>query len=199
MEQASTQHQPPLPDPLGSGPAGRRWALGLLALAVLAGVAVGAYLLGRSSVDTGAAHRRGFERGQAAAAGRYTAGAPGYRAIYEQGRRAGLATGRTVGLRLGQRQGNLTGAEKGRRVGLEQGEAIGTLAGERAGIAAGASAALGGFSSWESGGLYIVEVQTGEQGVPYRLSARKRMTAKERYALCAEDPARVCLEPVPKP
>jgi hypothetical protein len=169
--------------PPRAGGGGSRAALVVLGLLVLAGVGVGGYLIGRSSADTKKAKAEGRRAGEAL----YAKGTPRYQAIY----RAGFAAGQAAGTKTGVRQG----AELGRKVGLEQGQRIGQLQGERQGIVSGANAALGGFSGWQPGAFYIVKVEPGSQGVPFRIAFRKLMQANARYAICANDPADVCTEP----
>jgi hypothetical protein len=159
---------------------------------VLAGVAVGAYFIGRSAADADAAEERGVEKGREAVAAQYERGAPGYERIYQAGFRAGQASGE----RAGQARGEARGAERGRRVGVQQGERVGRLEGERQGIQEGAEAALGGFSAWEAGAWYVVRYATGQQGVPYAVAARRQMATNERYAICADNPAHICTEPI---
>jgi len=118
----------------------------------------------------------------------FARGTPRYQTIYNAGFRVGHAAGLTAGERAG--------AEKGAKVGLEHGEAIGQLQGEREGIASGAAAALGGFASWHTGNYYVVKLAQGEQGVPYRIDVRKLMDTDRRYAICAADPADVCIKPI---
>lgn len=171
----------PPPDPLAPGQGSpRRAALGAMAALTLAGVAVGAYLLGRSAADPAGAQRAGFTQGRAETARRFAPGAPGYQRIFRSGFQSGLRGGRAAGLAAGQRQGQLIGAEKGRKLGLEEGKEIGDLEGERQGIESGAGAALGGFSSWRTGGLYVVAVASGDQG---SLPHREAQAADSRSAL----------------
>lgn len=198
MEHGAGQPEPRADDPLDPRASARRGLLATAAVVALIATAVIAYLVGRSSANATEAERRGFERGQEAAQRQYAPGRPGYRRIHARGFAAGLSAGRTAGLRAGQRQGDLAGAERGRRVGLEEGEELGRLEAERAGIAAGAGAALGGFDSWQAGALYLVEIEAGTGGISYRVAARRRLEADQRYALCARNPDDVCVEPVPR-
>ena len=199
---------PPRPNPIppedagataaGGGGAGEdrgvnRAILVAAALLLLAGVAVGAYFVGREAADADAAEKRGVRKGRAAVQRQYARGAPAYKRIYDDGFRAGRAEGQ----RLGQRQGERQGAERGRRAGLERGREIGELQGEREGIESGATAALGGLTDWATGSWYLVKMATGEQGVPFRVQSRKQVADDERYAICADNPADICTEPIP--
>ena len=194
MEQSMTPAgppEPPAPDAAPRAAASRRraaWiALGVL---LLAAVAVAAYFIGRSSANAPQAYDRGYARGRTATAREFARGTPRYQTIYN----AGFRVGHAAGLRAGQR----AGAEKGTKVGLEHGKAIGRLQGERRGIESGAGAALGGFTSWQAGNYYIVKLARGERGVPYRIDVRKLMDTDKRYAICANDPADVCIKPITK-
>jgi flagellar biosynthesis/type III secretory pathway protein FliH len=181
--------QPPGPD-AGGGP--NRAVLITVAVLVLAGVAVGAYFIGRSAADADAAEERGVEKGRQAVSAQYERGAAGYERIYQAGFRAGQQSGE----RAGQARGEAEGAERGRRAGVQQGERVGRLEGERQGIEEGAQAALGGFTAWEAGAWYVVKYATGQQGVPYAVSARHQMSTNDRYAICADNPANICTEPI---
>jgi len=175
------------------GSSGRRV---LIAIAVVAAVVAGVtgYLIGRSAADAPGAGERGFERGQATALRQFAPGRPRYDAIYQRGYRSG----RTAGLRAGVRQGEREGPEQGRQANLDSGDAQGfELEGETADIQAGADSALGGFSAWQTGPFYLVRMESGADGVPYRIQARRLLVADQRYALCAESPTDVCTEPVP--
>jgi hypothetical protein len=184
----------PGPEPAAPGEGGPNRTI-LIAVAVLlfAGVAVGAYLIGRAAADADEAEKRGAAKGRAAVERQYEKGAPGYDRIYQ----AGFSAGRAEGERAGQRRGERAGAERGRKVGFERGREIGELQGEREGIEQGATAALGGLTDWEPGSWYIVKLATGEQGVPFRIAVRKQMAEEERYAVCADNPADVCSERIP--
>lgn len=168
----------------------------LIAVAVVAAVvaALAGYLFGRSSADAPGAGERGFERGRAAALRQYAPGSPRYDAIYQRGYRAG----RTAGLTAGVRQGEREGPEQGRKATLDSGDAQAfELEGDPGTIEAGANSALGGFSAWQTGPFYLVRMEDGADGVPYRIAARRLLVADQRYALCAESRTDVCTEPVP--
>jgi hypothetical protein len=160
----------------------------IVAVLVLAGVAVGAYFIGRAAADADAAEERGVEDGREQVASQFERGESGYERIFQAGYRAGQAAGR--------RTGEVQGAERGRRLGIDQGREIGQLQGEREGIQSGATAALGGLTDWEPGAWYVVKFGTGEQGVPFRVQSRQQMSQNLRYAICADNPADICTEPI---
>jgi hypothetical protein len=175
------------------GSSGRRV---LIAIAVVAAVvaAVAGYVVGRSAADAPGAGERGFDRGRAAGLREYAPGSPRYDAINQRGYKAG----RAAGLRAGVRQGEREGPEQGRRATLDSGDAQGfELTGDPGAIEAGANSALGGFSAWQTGPFYLVRMEDGADGVPYRIQARRLLVADQRYALCAESPTDLCTEPVP--
>jgi hypothetical protein len=180
MEQSSTPGTAP------SGPAPRsKWGTSIavaLLLAVVAGVA--GYFIGHSAADAKGAEDKGVSKGEA----EYAQGTPGYKRIYQ----AGLAAGAAKGAKAGRR----VGAEQGRKVGLEQGEKIGDLKGEQQGIASGANAALGGFGDWQPNSYYLVQLAPGTGGVPFRIVVRKSVAPNERYAVCADNSAVICSEPI---
>ena len=161
-----------------------RFVLGLVAVLVLAAVAVGFYFIGKAAADDTAAEERGVETGRA----EFAKGTPGYRRIFA----AGLVAGRTTG----RRQGETVGAERGRKVGFRSGQKVGQLQGERQGITSGANAALGQITDWEPGAFYIVKFATGTDGVPFVIDSSKQMSNDERYAICADNPADICTEPI---
>jgi hypothetical protein len=173
----------------GSPNRGAMIALAVLALVV---VALVFYFVGRVSANAEGAEAQGFQEGRETEASRYKPGKPGYQRIYRAGYQAGLKAGRASGLRTGEREG----AETGRKVGFTRGEEIGQLEGEREGIALGARAALGNVTDWETGTYYIVKLEPGEQGVPYRVQVRKETETDERYAICADNPADMCSKPI---
>ena len=162
------------------------------AIVALLAVAAGFYFIGKAAADADGARQEGEEQGRTAEAATYAEGTPKYQAIY----RKGEAAGRAAGTRAGRREGERAGAERGRKVGFERGERVGELEGEREGIESGATAALGGLTGWDVGSWYIVRVATGTGGVPYAVSSRKEMSDAERYAICADNPADICTEPV---
>jgi hypothetical protein len=154
----------------------------------LAGAGVGGYFVGKSAADASKAEKRGEASGRAAEAALYAPGRPRYQAIYNKGFVAGQRAGRQVGVRVG--------AEQGTKVGFERGEKVGVLQGERRGIVAGATAALGGFTDWQVGSWYIVKFAVGANGVPFAIDSRQQMAPNERYAICTNNPADVCSEPI---
>ena len=166
------------------------WILGVLLALVAVGVA--AFFGGKAAADADGAEKRGKREGRAAEAATYAPGTPRYQRIY----RRGQAEGRAEGTRIGRQQGERQGAERGRKVGFERGERAGELEGEREGIVSGANAALGGLTGWDVGSFYIVKFVTGTGGVPYAVSQRKELLDNERYAICADNPADICTEPV---
>ena len=189
MEQVPTQHDPIEPE------RSRRAALVAVALVALAAVAAGAYFAGRAAADSAGAARRGYLRGQAAGAGEYRPGLPRYTRIFQRG----FGAGRAAGVKEGMRQGELIGAEKGRKAALDQGATdIGELQADAGVITAASRAALGGYASWQTDSFYIVRMDDGEQGVPYRVQARFEMQTDERYAVCADKATEICLKPIPK-
>lgn len=191
MEYATAPNDVEPTPPDGSS---RRGALIAVAVVAAVAAAVGGYLFGRSSADAPGAGERGFERGRAAALREFAPGRPRYDAIYQRGYRAG----RTAGLKAGVRQGEREGPEQGRQAALDSGDAQGfELEGDINDIQAGADSALGGFPAWQTGRFYLVRMESGADGVPYRIQARRLLVADQRYAVCAESPTDVCTEPVP--
>jgi hypothetical protein len=207
MEQNMTPAGPPEPvpsepvpsEPVPSEPvppepeSSRRAGLIALAVLVVAAVAVAAYFVGRSSADTRGAYDRGYARGSAVALRGFSRGAPGYQRIYN----TGYQSGHVAGLKAGRVLGERVGAEKGTKVGFERGRSVGALAGTRQGIVSGVNAALGGFTGWQTGDYYIVKLAPGSKGVRLRIDSRKLMDSDKRYAICANDPASVCVKPIP--
>jgi hypothetical protein len=184
-----TDVPPAAPTPPGPGRGSRRPAvLAVLALLAIAGAAVGFYFVGRSSADTAGARAEGRRQGEA----RFAPGTARYRQIYTRG----FDAGRTAGVREGRVEGRRQGAEAGRKLGLDKGRQIGKLQGQRQGIVSGAKAALGGFTDWQTGAFYLVRFAAGAQGVPFRIDSRKLMASNRRYAICANDPAAVCTQPI---
>lgn len=171
---------------------GNRLALILGVLVALVAVGAAAFFGGKAAADADGAEKRGEREGRQAEAATYAPGTARYQAIY----RRGQAAGRTEGTRIGRRQGEREGAERGRKVGFERGERVGEVQGEREGVVSGANAALGGLTGWDVGSFYVVKLVTGANGVPYAISQRKEMLDNERYAICADNPADICTEPV---
>lgn len=174
-----------------SGGSNRILLIALWVLALVA-VAAGFYFIGKAAADADGAKKEGEERGRAQEAATYAPGTTKYQAIYRKGETAG----RVAGTRAGRREGERVGAERGRKVGFERGEKVGDLKGERQGIESGASAALGGLDGWDTGSWYIVRLGTGASGVPFAITSRKEMSEDDRYAICADNPADICTEPV---
>jgi len=165
-----------------------RVLVGIIAVLVLAAVAVGFYFIGKAAADADEAEKRGEANGRTAEAAEYRPGTPKYQAIYEAGRRAGQRAGRRTGIRVG--------AERGEKTGFARGQKVGELQGDREGIESGSSAALGGITDWQVGSWYIVKFATGTNGVPFSIDAQKQMSANERYAICADNPADICTEAI---
>ena len=161
-----------------------RAVIGLVALLVLAGVAVGFYFIGKAAADDKAAEKRGLNKGRA----EFAQGTAGYQRIF--------AAGRAAGQKAGTRTGERAGAERGRTVGFERGRKAGELQGERQGIQSGAYAALGGLTDWQPGSFYIVKFGTGTGGVSFVIDSRTQMSSSERYAICANNPGDICTEAI---
>jgi hypothetical protein len=161
-----------------------RVVLGLVAVLLLAAVAVGFYFIGKAAADDKAAEDRGVDQGRA----EFAQGTPGYQRIFAAGVVAGRKTGR--------RQGAVVGAERGQKVGFRKGQKVGQLQGEQQGIASGANAALGQITDWQTASYYIVKFATGSNGVPFVIDSSKQMSDSERYAICANNPADICTEPI---
>jgi hypothetical protein len=124
------------------------WRAALLVPAL----AVGAFLLGRASVDTGDAR--------------------------EEGRASGLRVGRIAGLR----EGRAIGIRDGRAAGIREGRALQQPAPARrafrAGYVAGANDAFGGFDGgWAFDTPYIVTLERGSGGITYVIGSRSRVPA----------------------
>jgi hypothetical protein len=166
----------------------RRPLVVFVVLLALAGGGVGGYFVGKSAADASQAEKRGEARGRATEAAMYAPGKSRYQAIYQKGFAAGERSGRQAGLRAG--------AEKGAKVGFETGQQAGVVQGQRQGVVSGATAALGGFTDWQVGSWYIVKFRVGTSGVPFAIEARKQMSPTERYAICTNNPADVCTEPI---
>ena len=188
MPNGTPPASPVPPEPGGTS----RIVLIVVALLALVAVGAGAFFIGKAAADADGAEKKGERQGREAEAATYAPGTGKYQAIY----RRGQAAGRVEGTRAGRREGEREGAERGRKVGFERGEKVGDLEGEREGIQSGATAALGGLSGWDVGSWYIVRLSTGSNGVPYAVTQRKEMSDDERYAICADNPADVCTEPV---
>ena len=182
---------PTSPTPGGDGDGGNGRTIGLvvLALALIAGVGVAGYFIGKSAADASQAKRDGRAEGEATVRAQFRPGAPGYALIFAAGRAAGAQAGRQTGLRLGVRQGQAAGFERGHAAGKAQG------------VPAGAAAALGNLPGWQtgSGAFYIVDMAPGTQsGVPYVVSGRQLMQANRLYEICTDDPSRICSQAPPK-
>jgi hypothetical protein len=164
-------------------------AAAVLAVAV---VAVAFYFIGRAVANPSGEYAKGVQDGREDERARFERGKPGYQRIYLTGYRAG----RDAGLKTGETRGERLGAERGEKAGFERGERVGALRGDQEGITAGGRAALGGFSDWETGTLYVVQVGPGEQGLAFRVVSRHEMLDDRRYALCADDPGQLCSRPI---
>jgi hypothetical protein len=178
------------PPPAGGG--GRKAGLIALALVLVAGAGAGVagYLIGDSAADASKAKKDGRAGGEATVRAQYRPGTPAYVAIFRAGQAAGNQTGERIGLRLSAKQGQAAGFERGQSTGKAQG------------VADGAAAALGNYTSWQtgSGAFYIVDPAPGTQaGITYVINGRQLMAPNRLYAICTDDPARICSQaPPPK-
>jgi hypothetical protein len=180
---ASPSAGPPPADQPEDKPNRMPWVVaGLLLLAV--GVGVACFFIGKSSADTSQKETEAAAKVQL----KYTPGHSGYEEIYNKGKEAGLKEGKA--------QGQAQGQQKGKEIGLQQGTKAGQAQGNAEGVKSGANAALGGFSSWDTNGLYIVNVDPGAD-VPYAISSRQQMQENVGYRLCADDPSNLCQIPIP--
>lgn len=153
-----------------------------LAVLAIAAVGVGAFFAGRSNGESrgedkyksgSADYQAIYDKGEAAGEDKYKPGSADYQAIYDKGKSAGQASGEK------------SGQEKGQKLGLEKGEQQGKVTG--------ANDVFNAFSSWEVGGLYIVQIGQGSGGVDYVIASRKQMEEGNDYKLCVDDPSSVCV------
>jgi len=137
----------------------RRVLIAAVALLLVAGVATGAYFLGRNSIDADAAYAGGYDAGE--------------RAGETQGHIAGF----TDGQRSAMRTARITDRQTDRQHRREVAQAFND----------GWNAVFEGFDSWAPGGYYIVQVDRGtDTGVSYDLKSRLEMRANETYSLCSD-------------
>jgi hypothetical protein len=171
-----------------SGGGGMKAGLIALAVVLIAGAGVAGYFIGDSAADASKAKKDGRAAGEAAVRAQYQPGTSAYVAIYGAGQASGNRSGQRIGVRLGVKQGQAAGFEHGQTTGKAQG------------VADGAAAALGNYPSWQTGagGFYIVDPAPGTQtGIPYVINGRQLMQANRLYAICTDDPARICSQAAP--
>lgn len=144
-----------------------RWFMvSVLGLLALAGVAAGAFLIGRS---TG----RASINQQAIRASAYN---------------RGLAAGITQGSITGTAQGSAAGRAAGERIGYTNGyNAAVKKANGRIGALfnAGTNNAFAGYSGWDVGHYYIVQIGPGSAGAQYAMPSRLEMVPGHSYNLCS--------------
>jgi hypothetical protein len=153
----------------------------MLALVAAAG-ATGVFA-GRASQSPDAGWQRGYDAGLRAArnaqgheadriAALYEVGRPGYDRIYAAGRREGQRLGR----RLGRSEG--------------------ISAARRSGFRAGRLTALPTFpGGWRASHWYLVRLEPGEHGSPFRIGSRVIVARGRTYGPCENDPDQICATP----
>jgi hypothetical protein len=144
-----------------------KWAVPLIA--VIAVIATGAALLGRSTVDTRAAHDNGLRTGQ--------------------------QDGYFDGLRVGEAQGRQEGRALQEGDGLPAGDRQLVRDAFDAGYAAGANDAFAGYDGgWQPAAPYVVTVDTAGGRITYRIKDREPVKAGVNYFLCRGGHS-LCQEP----
>jgi hypothetical protein len=136
-----------------------KWAVPLIA--VIAVIATGAALLGRSTVDTRAAHDNGVRTGQ--------------------------QDGYFDGLRVGEAQGRQEGRALQEGDALPAGDRQLVRDTFDAGYAAGANDAFAGYDGgWQLSAPYVITVETAGGSITYRIKDREPVKAGVNYFLCPD-------------
>jgi hypothetical protein len=137
--------------------AGAHKIVGLITAALL--LVFGAFLLGRISQDTHAAHQRGYQ--------------------------AGLSDGYIKGLPVGEAQGREDGRALQDGDALSPADRQPLADSFEAGYAAGTNDAFAGYDGgWDLSTPYVVTIQAGQGQINYRIRTREPMQAHVNYYLC---------------
>ena len=182
----TTPDAPP-PQPAQGG-SSTPWIIALAVVLIIA-AAVGFYFIGKNAADTSTKESAAASRVRA----EYQPGQPAYQAIYAKGKARGVV----VGTARGQKAGQAAGEQQGKQLGLEQGTAAGQAQGDATGVKNGANAALGGYPNWDTGTLYIVNMDPGTGNVPFVINSRHVMTPGNNYRICQGTTDQLCAVALP--
>lgn len=144
-----------------------------LAVVLVGGAGVGSFLLGRS-IGRRSINQRAI---------RTTAYNNGYGAGYFAGNQSGLTQGRSEGRQAGYTSGYNAAVRK----------ANGAIGGA---YTAGTNGAFAGYSGWDIGHYYVVQIGAGSGGAQYAIPTRIEMTPGQSYNLCTNSNG-ICGGPLP--
>lgn len=188
--------------PVGSASSGSSAGMIAKKTAILAGVlillagGVGGYVYGKSQGESAgeksgesAGYKQGYDKGSADVQAQYAPGASGYKRIYDKGYSEGQKKGKATGKAQGERKGEEIGYEQGKASGEKSGQKSGEVKGEEAAY----TLALGGYTAWQPGLPYLVNVKsTNNKAVPYGVNVRHMMESGYDYYLCSSGEYGVC-------